>query len=201
MHIPQPKFSQNDKQDIIDALGQLIQQPTATDSPPCPNCQRTDTGDLGCSYSCENAPTALSEEPDKFQIEPSVVPLVFELTTLRLVQTCWSCEGHTSVNGEILKMPQVSFYAEKPVYAQLISQYVNELYIKKKLQYPWEVALSDYRQTLQVIYILKCNTSAINEINLDILQQDLLIMAENLSNEIKNLALKFLMRIDNRTCN
>ena len=185
MHIPQPKFNDSDKSLIIDALNRLIQQPSATQSPPCTNCHQAEAERTDCSFKCENAAEALSEDPVKFPIEENIVPLVFELTTMRLVQTCWSCEGHASIDGKILKMPQISFYTEKPLYAQLISKYLSKLFWQKKLQYPWEITLSDYGQTLELTYTIKCNISCIETPDLKIMHQDLNAMGENLSSKIK----------------
>lgn len=197
MHIPQPKFSAHDKTLIIDALNKLILQPSAVQSPPCSNCQQTQDERSDCSPQCSNAAEALSEDPDKFPIEDNIVPLVFELTTMRLVQTCWSCEGHVSIDGKITKMPQISFYTEKPLYAQLISKHLSKLFWQKKLQYPWEITLSDYGQTLELTYTIKCDISCVDEPNLQIMHQDLNAMGENLSSEIKAYAQELLKQLNN----
>jgi hypothetical protein len=147
MHITQPKFTNSQHGQIIADIHKLIAQPDASQSPPCKNCKKIESSKVNCSYSCYNAAEALSEEPGRYPIEPNVVPLVFELTTMRLVQTCWSCEGHANIDNKIIKLPQVSFYAEKPFYAQIISNYLSHIHWKQKLQYPWEVVLSDYGQT------------------------------------------------------
>lgn len=195
MHIPQPTFNPTDKQLLTDALTKLIQQPSAVQSPPCVNCQQPISQRTDCSPDCDNAAEALSEDPAKFPIEEHIVPLVFELTTMRLVQTCWSCEGHASVDGKILKMPQISFYTEKPLYAQLISKYLSKLFWQKKLSYPWEITLSDYGQTLELTYTIKCDISCVEAPNLKVMQNDLISMSENLSSEIKGFAQQFLAQL------
>ena len=195
MHIPQPSFNPTDKQLLTDALTKLIQQPSAVQLPPCVNCQQPASQRTNCSPDCANAAEALSEDPEKFPIEEHIVPLVFELTTMRLVQTCWSCEGHASVDGKILKMPQISFYTEKPLYAQLISKYLSKLFWQKKLTYPWEITLSDYGQTLELTYTIKCDISCVEEPRLQVMQNDLIAMSVNLSSEIKGFAQQFLTQL------
>jgi len=196
MHIPQPKLQANAQQELRADLLKLIEQPSASQVPPCPNCTQALEQRDDCSYNCENAASALSVEPTKFPIEQFAMPLVFELTTLRLVQTCWSCEGHANFEGEILKMPRISFYAVRPIYAQLIGQYLTQLYFQKKLHYPWEVALSDYGQTLEITYTIKCDTS-FEKPDLKLMQEDLLNMANNLSTEVKSFAHRMLTKLNN----
>jgi len=199
MHIPQPKFNAVNKSHIVDALTLLIQQPSAIQSPPCTNCQKVNEVRNDCSYNCDNAAEGLSEDPVKFPIEENIVPLVFELTTMRLVQTCWSCEGHATIDGKILKMPQISFYTEKPLYAQLLSKHLSKLYFQKKLKYPWEITLSDYGQTLELTYTIKCDISCIDEPDLKIMHQDLNSMGENLSTDIKVYAQELLSQLQRST--
>jgi len=195
VHIPKPKFSDSAQLQLISELAHLIEQPSATQDPPCPRCQKPDRNNSECSYTCENAAEALSEEPNQFPIEENVVPLVFELTTLRLMQTCWSCEGHASIDGEILKLPQISFYTEKPFYAQLISKYLSRLFWRKELQYPWEIMLSDYGQTLEATYTIKCNLDHIENPVLQIMHQDLNAMSKDFSTQIKNYAQELLLQL------
>lgn len=201
MHIPQPKFNDTDKAFIIDALSLLIQQPSAAQAPPCTNCQQPAIERTNCSSNCENASEALSEDPVQFPIEKNIVPIVFELTTMRLVQTCWSCEGHATIDGKILKMPQISFYTEKPLYAQLISKYLSKLFWQKKLKYPWEITLSDYGQTLELTYTIKCDISCVENPDLKIMHQDLIAMGETLSTDIKSYAQELLTQLQNNIQN
>lgn len=197
MRIPQPNFSNTEKDHIVTDLQLLIDQPDANQSPPCPNCTKIDVSSVDCSFNCDNAAEALSEDPERYPVEPNVVPLVFELTTMRLVQTCWSCEGHANIDGKILKLPQISFYSEKPFYAQLLSNYLNKLHWKKKLQYPWEIALSDYGQTWEMTYTIKCDLNRVENPDISIMQKDLNTMGENLSTNIKIFARALLKNINN----
>jgi len=197
MRIPQPNFETTEKNHIISDLQQLIDQPDAGQAPPCSNCKKIEAAKIDCSYNCDNAAEALSEDPARYPVEKNVVPLVFELTTMRLVQTCWSCEGHANIDGKIMKLPQVSFYSEKPFYAQLLSNYFKKLHCNKKLYYPWEITLSDYGQTWEMTYTIKCDLSRIENPDIKIMQSDLNAMGENLSSNIKVFARELLSNINN----
>lgn len=188
MYIPQPSLDQNDVANLVSDLKLLISQPTAKQSPPCLNCSKDDIVDWtrnNCSPKCVRAPYALSEDPSLYPIEEHVVPLVFELTSMRIVQTCWSCEGHINIAGEIWKYPQVSFYTKTPIYSQLICNYLADLHINKKIKYPWEIVLSSFGRTWDVTYTIKCDLNRITKPSIFAMQKDLLVMADNLSDKIK----------------
>jgi len=189
MHIPRPKLSKTEIGSLIDDLNSLIIQPSAAQSPPCPNCELKATLDMQhgvCNAGCYNAPQALSEDPLRYPIEEFVVPLVFELTSMRLVQTCWSCQGHLDIDGKIWKLPQVSFYSKKAIYSQLLCNYLSRLHWHKILKYPWEVVLTNYGRTWDITYTIRCDISQISKPNIQLMHQDLLRMAENLSEVIKD---------------
>ena len=189
MHIPRPKLNKSDIGLLIDDLKLLIVQPSAAQSPPCPNCAIKANIDMKhglCNAGCYNAAQALSEDPVRYPIEEFVVPLVFELTSMRLVQTCWSCQGHLDRDGKIWKLPQVSFYSKRPIYSQLLCNYLSRLHWQKVLQYPWEVVLTNYGRTWDITYTIRCDISQINNPNIQLMHKDLLRMAENLSEMIKD---------------
>ncbi len=92
MHVPQPKTGFLDQASAIQELEQLIAQPSASELRPCPNCKIPCDSNIpmqcavNCDADCTNAPQALSNDPEKHPIEQHVVKIVFELSTLRLVQ-------------------------------------------------------------------------------------------------------------------
>jgi len=188
MHIPRPNLSDVNIQGLIGDLNLLIKQPSALQSPPCPNCSDNDKlvwNRAKCSAECEHASYALSEEPERYPIEQHVVPLVFELTSMRLVKTCWSCEGHLDIDGELWKVPQVSFYTTKPIYSQLLCNYLARLFWRKKLNYQWEVVLTNFGRTWDVTYTIKCDMSRVKNPSISLMQEDLVNMAKDLSENIK----------------
>lgn len=201
MRIPKPNLTHSGVHALICDLKQLIEQPTAMQSPPCPNCK--DVANVvsikgKCSSGCEHAPLALSEDPERYPIEDNVVPLVFELTSMRLVQTCWSCEGHLDINNEIWKLPQVSFYSIKPIYSQLLCNYLARLFWRKRLNYPWEVVLTNFGQTWDVTYTIKCDLSRVKKPDISLMQDDLVEMAEGLSEAIKEDAKALIQDIESK---
>lgn len=192
MYIPQPKIDHFDKDKAEQELELLIQQPGATEERPCPNCLLPCESSIpaqcavSCDANCDNAPQALSSEPDKHPIEQNVVKVVFELSTLRLMQPCWSCEGHLNGQGELWKLPQVSFYAASALYPKLLAGYLTKLKSSKQLNYPWQVILVDYGQTWRPTYQLEPALNHIDEvIQLSLLQQDLNQISTGLAAQLK----------------
>ncbi len=117
-----------------------------------------------------------------------MVPLVFELAATRVMQPCWSCEGHLDPDGGLWKIPQVSFYSASPVYLQLLLKHIHALQLQKQLSHPWHVVLSDYGQTWETTYTLEPNLNCRQKIHLGNLQRDLDTLADNLCNRLKALA-------------
>jgi len=177
------------RQDLI----RFIDQPPPVDLPPCPNCVEHLPDD--CSPDCKQAASALSSEPDKYPLEPKVVPIAFELASLRIVETCWSCEGHLDQEGKLWRMPQVSFYSASPVYPQLLLRYINKLVYEKRLSYPWHVVLADFGSTKGVTYSLEPNLNFVSDPHLGKLQHDLLEVSKGLFLNLKNLAREMLSKL------
>jgi len=185
MHILKPNHT-TDKQTIIDTLQFLIDQPSAAELPPCENCTIHVPDE--CSATCANAQGSLSSEPTKFPIEEKVVPLVFELAASRVLQTCWSCEGHFTNEGKLWKLPQVVFYANSPIYPQLLLRHIQALQLKKVLAYEWQVVLSDFGQSWNFSYNIEPKLNGVSEPRLGALQQDLQTISKDLSHSLKALA-------------
>lgn len=85
---------------------------------------------------------ALSVDPDRYPIEPRILPLVFELKRLRIFDPCWSCEGHLGTDGSLWKLPSVWFYCSGMVYLRLLADGLNHLKRVGILHAPWEVAVT-----------------------------------------------------------
>lgn len=202
MHIPQPKMGFFDKDKAEQELEQLIQQPGAREIRPCPNCQMPCDSNIpaqcavSCDANCDNAPQALSSDPDKHPIEQQVVKVVFELSTLRLMQPCWSCEGHLNGQGELWKLPQVSFYSASALYPKLLAGYLTKLKSNTQLHYPWQVIMVDYGQTWGPTYQMEPALNHIDEaIQLTLLQEDLHKISDGLAAQLKHEARIMLVNI------
>ncbi len=70
-----------------------------------------------------------------------MMPLVYALTSLRLVPPCWSCEGHLRPIGGLTRLPQIWFYSASTVYPELIASYLVDLKIRGKLTHQWAVSV------------------------------------------------------------
>lgn len=193
MYIPTPKPGFLNCESARAELEQLIAQPTAQQLRPCPGCQLPCNADQpwqcasNCNASCENAPQALSSEPELHPIESAVISIVFEITTLRLIQPCWSCEGHLDGRGELWKLPQISFYSASALYPMLINNHINRLKYNNLLNYPWMVTMVDYGQTWSPTYQIEPSLNQTREgLDLQLMQNDLQRIGENMANCIKD---------------
>jgi len=182
-----------DAEQARESLELLISQPTPQQLAPCQNC--TQHVPNMCSPSCSDASSALSSDPVNFPLEEKVVPFVFELSATRLMQTCWSCEGHFDHEGKLWKIPQICFYASSPVYSHLLIRHINKLKLDKRLSYEWRVGIADFGQGAQFNYSVEPNLNLENDPRLGALQQDLCIIAENLCENLKYQAKKMLIEL------
>lgn len=194
MQITPPKESDEYVAAIREALELLIAQPTPAEAPPCQNCVKHVP--VSCSPKCPEAQASLSSDPINFPLEEKVVSLSFELASTRLIETCWSCEGHFGHDGKLWKLPQVTFYAHSPVYPQLMLRHIQGLANSKRMAYEWKIVLSDFGQSWNFSYNIEPNLNGVTEPRLGALQQDLQLIAENLCESLKGLARKMLEEID-----
>ena len=179
------------------ALSHLLAQPKDQDQRPCPDCniqcecpKRSQTCCCGCGPDCLNAPAQLSSEPETFPIETHVLPLVYGLTSLRVVETCWSCEGHETTDGKPIRIPQVWFSSPNATYPELISRHLVNLRAKKNLEYDWDVTINVYSPGGgATTYIIKPDLSTVHgKPDLGQLHRDLHSIAFALCFSIRNLA-------------
>ena len=194
MEIEAPELSKAEFKQIREDLELLLEQPAAAEVPPCQNCEEHKA--YQCSPKCPEAPRSLSIEPDRYPLEAKVVPFVFALRTMRLMQTCWSCEGHMNPEGEIWKTPQISFYSTSSIYPKLLINHIGRLKSEKKLAYEWRIVLSDYGQKpWAVTYTVEPILESVDPPRLGALQGDLLKIGEDLADHIANEARSLLRQI------
>lgn len=128
---------------------------------PCQSCTvRCDRcGSLSCrcncAPSCEMAPRMLSSEPERFPIEPGIVPLVYAMAELGAVETIWSCEGHLSPDRKRLwKTPQIWFCCRTPGVAGLLTFALAG--IRKHLTCgDWQVRLAPLGPKGSTVYVME----------------------------------------------
>lgn len=198
MHINNYKSSAAEEPPQPDVhLQLLIVQPTDKQLRPCPGCdvkclcsKHSPTCCCSCSPACPHAYMRLSSEPAKHPIEPNILPLVYGLSSLRLMQPCWSCEGHINNNNQIHKIPQVWFYSSTVVYPQLFSMHLHNLVANNKLSEPWQITVSPFSaDSLVTTFIVKPElVNGIANTSLEKLQKDLHCISNNIANHIRRIA-------------
>lgn len=193
MKIIQPEKNPSNLNMARNALELLIAQPTFSESAPCPNCVKHVPSI--CGPTCPDVGAALSSDPEKFPLEMKVIPFVFELTSTRLMQPCWSCEGHFDSEDKLWKLPQICFYSDSSIYPQLLIRHISELSIAKKIAYEWRLVVSDFGQAWNFSYCMEPNLNRVDSPRLGLLQQDMCRIAENLNVNLKLLAKKMLLEI------
>lgn len=187
MVIEIPDSFTDNKQRIRADLEMLLAQPGPHQVPPCPNCRNHIVEQ--CHAKCPEAPHALSSDPDNYPLEPKVLPLVYELRKTRVIQPCWSCEGHMDQNGNLWKYPQVCFYARSPIYAILLVNYFTLLKHKKLMCNDWHIVLSEFGQKHGAItYTIEPKLYPGTDPHLGSMQADLVTFAENLNQQIRAFA-------------
>ena len=143
---PDPEFDAQ----TAGELGHLLRQPAPEEARPCPGCDvpcpcsASISCACGCSVKCHYAPRQMSSDPDQHPVEPGIAPLVFALYAIRVVEPCWSCEGHMGPGDELLRPPSVWFYARSSTYPMLMAEYVSELAAAKKTANRWHLCLVSF---------------------------------------------------------
>ena len=184
-------------------LEYLLSQPTVKEMRPCPHCtilcpcSGSSTCTCQCSNCCEHAPYQMSSDPERYPIEEKIVPLVYEFYCLRICEPCWSCEGHRSENGALIKIPQVWFYSRALVYPRLIYEHVEELLFKKILTYPWHICVTySSAERMDTAFSIEPKLNQIQVPQLDTLQEDVERIAVDLVDVIRAKARRYIDEID-----
>lgn len=192
---PSPQY----RAQCIEELQHLLDQPSAQESRPCPQCDRlclrheSSTCTCSCTSDCSWAPLEMSSDSERYPVEPGIVPMVFSLNTLRVCMPCWSCEGHFKDNGfELSKVPKVWFYARSQLYPRMISEYLTQLNFRRKLNYDWNICLTFSESRFEPAYSIEPKVTSLETLKLDLLQKDSRVIGENLREGIFELAKEYL---------
>ncbi len=78
------------------------------------------------------------------------------------------------------------------IYPKLISDYVVNLAINKTTNYPWHICLSFAENSLETGFSIEPDVKLIDKPDLEIMQLDAKLIANNLQDSLKVLALKYL---------
>ena len=183
------KYFDRRKNDILE----MLSMPTDKEVRSCVNCKDTCTCELKsqfcccmCSADCSLAPKQLSSDPVNYPIEKNILPLVYALMASRIVQPCWSCEGHLDEEGYIGKLPQVWFYSPSVVYPDLISQYLISFLVKKHLENTWKVSVNQYnRDNFSTLFIIQPRLENKQTTDLKSLHRDIKVIADNFEFQLR----------------
>jgi len=186
MQIPLPDNSLSCDAAMRESLQRFIDHAEPALVAPCPGCLKHMPEN--CSPKCDDASRALSIDPERYPLEPKVIPLVYEVMASAGLKSCWSCEGHMDNEGELWKVPQVCFYSDTPIYPQLVLIHLLDLYQAKKLSFLWHIVLSDFSRSLNITYSIQPNLNQVNDPHLGALQHDMQVIAGDMHNKVKEIA-------------
>ena len=143
----------------------------------CPRCG-SKACQCQCSDACPEAPRALSADPEKYPIEPGILPLVFEMRRLGLFAPCWSCEGHLGPGEALWKLPRVWFYCDSTTHLRLLASGLRDLEIARKLSTRWQIVVTfSDTDNSATTFSLEPEPTAASASGLPALQQDVVVIA------------------------
>lgn len=192
MKINQPQSTKADSAQMLAEISSILEQlnqtghrPCADCSRPCPRCSSTSCNE-SCSSACPHAPSQISSQRDRYSIEPEVFPLVFTLSQMQICQPCWSCEGHLNPSQELQKIPQVWFYSSSMILIRLFGECLSQFEFKKLLNYTWQISATyTARECSDSAFTLKPDLNLVEKPQLELLQKDLKVIADNLKSTLK----------------
>ncbi len=176
-------------------MADLLRQPLITQQRPCHGCEvacpcsASVSCACGCSVKCPHVARQMSSDPDNHPVEQGIAPLVFALNGIRVVEPCWSCEGHMGPGETLLRPPSVWFYSRSAVYPMMIADYLAELSGAKETKYRWRlcmVAFGDDGEGCPV-FSIEPNFSIANP-DLMMMRRDVRVIAEGFEAALRALA-------------
>ena len=172
-------------------LRELLSQPSEADQRvcsectlSCPSCEST-ACTCSCSMDCPHIPTQMTSDP-RFPIETAIVPLVYALSSLRLCEPCWSCEGHANASGTVTRIPRVWFYCRSLTYPRLMDRYFSHLKLKRRLNYPWHLCVTHSdTDNADTAFSIEPDLTYVERPTLALLQRDIRPIADGLAAYIR----------------
>ncbi len=146
----------------------------------CTSCGATQC-QCQCSAECPAIPAHLSSDPEKYPIEETIAPLVFEMHRLGVIEPCWSCEGHNGLDGKLWKRPAVWFYCDDVTHLRLLADVVEGLFVARKLNFQWQIRItySDV-ECPDTVFALEPERRRLADAKLVSMHEDIRILTENL---------------------
>ncbi len=173
----------------------LLRQPTAHEARPCPGCElpcpcsASIICTCGCSVNCPHAPRQMSSDPEEHPVEQGIAPLVLALYGLRVVEPCWSCEGHMGPGDKLKRPPSVWFYSRSATYPMLIADYLAGLAGAKDTEHRWHLCMVMFGDGNDgcPVFSIEPDLSG-TEPDLMMLRRDVRVIAEGFIDSIRALA-------------
>lgn len=185
-------------------LQALVAQPDDRAQRPCPGCDLTCPGcgsracTCQCRPDCPEAPQCLSSEPGRFPIEPGILPLVYALSTLRLLPPCWSCEGHRDAADRPQRLPSVWFISRKVIYPTLVADLLGRLKAGGEIAHGWQVATLNCGLEPESVFVIEPRLQAGEDFHLGRLHSDVAAIAARLGEGVKSLAAARIDRLNQK---
>ena len=183
-------------------LGELLGQPLPNDVRPCPGCDMpcpatgSTTSASHCGPECPHAAKQMSSEPEEFPIEQGIVPLVYALYSLRLVEPCWSCEGHTKDDGTYWRLPQAWFYCRSQVLPRIMADALAQLRSKGVTEATWIINVTyAAEESLDPVYAIRPDLSMSESYDLQTLRRDVDGLAAGLLEAVRDRSRYYLKAI------
>jgi hypothetical protein len=194
MRITPPPLDDDFRQAQLRDLQHLVAQPSDRDQRPCAGCDLVcpDCGSRRCTCCCQpgcpEAPRRLSSEPERFPVEPGIVPLVYAFSSLRLLPTCWSCEGHNDAAGKLRRPPSVWFFSRKLIYPSLVAGLLSRLRSAGRVGHDWQVTSLHCGIETDSVFAVEPRLQPDEHVGLKRLRGDTAIIAARLGEGVRALA-------------
>ena len=175
----------------------LLSSLNSTTGRPCPGCTikcdkcGSNHCNCNCAVTCVNAPAQLSSEHARYPIEDNVLPLGFTLRSMKVCDPCWSCEGHLDGAQKLTKLPQVWFHCNSMTLIRLLDDCITYFKLRAIINNSWQIVVT-YTEPGSLInaFSLKPEVQVGQSLELEVLQQDLMSMAQHLPEQLLSRALK-----------
>lgn len=183
---------------LIRDLREVLAQP---DGRACADCRLAcsrctpQSCSCACRLNCPDLASRLSSDPERFPIEPGILPLVHALSELPLLSSCWSCEGHRDAEGALHRLPSVWFSSQSLVHPRLMAELFTQLKAKGILQHNWQVAAVDSGSALDCVFSIEPRLDG-EDASLEVLHADIKALSRGLKNSLHSLALRHIARLD-----
>lgn len=176
---------------ILSSLAETSKRPCKDCTKAC-SCSKSAVCLCDCSTVCPQMRAQLSSDKVNYPIEDKISPLVYAFNMMNVAKSCWSCEGHTNIDGELTKLPQLWFYSDSTLLLRLLDDSLSLFHIKGMTTSSWGIT-STYsaRESLDDTFAIKPCMDLSAPADLTSLQQDIVIISLHLSDVLQKRCLEY----------